>query len=88
MTTQTLVNAQMKDESVIAKLNQKIANKKIRIFCVWNHGFLKVSLEPNQNSEMKLEKYESFLSIIDFNPYLHIMIPYTEFTTIEFKEVD
>ena len=88
METTTLTNDQMKDETVIAKLNQKITNKKIKTFYVFNHAFLKISLEPNQNNEMTLEKYESFLSITDFKPYLHIMIPYNEFTNIEFKEVN
>ena len=84
----TITNTEMKDNLIITILNNRIANKKIKDLYMFNKGFLLVSLQPHQNNELTLEKYESFLSIQDFKPYLHIMIPYESFTHIDIREVD
>ena len=82
----TLTSDQCQKQSVIAELNLKLANKAVRNLYIFNGGFLMVSLQPYQNSTLEFEIYSTFLSIQSFNPYLHVMIPFTNFSHIEITD--
>ena len=83
-----ITTQQLKDLNVIAELNQKLAKKKIIFFYVKNNEYTTVSLIASNFEKLRLTKEETFLSIANVNPYMHIMIFYYDFTHIEITEVD
>ncbi len=88
MTTQTLTSDQMKDETVIAKLNQKIADKKITELLIFENGNLLISLQPTDYKTLYFKEMIFYLGITNYEPYLHIFIKYLNFTTVKISEVD
>ena len=88
MITQTLTSDQMKDETIIAKLNQKIADKKITELLIFENGNLLISLQPTDYNTLYFKEMIFYLGITNYNPYLHIFIKYLNFTTVKISEVD
>ena len=82
----TITNEQLKDENVIAELNTKIANKKIKRLKIYNNGSLKFALNP---SELEVHVgFDLFFSLSVLHPYLLIMLFDNEFSSIEITEVE
>ena len=81
-----LTREELKDKNVIAELNTKITNKKIKRLRIYNHDSLICTLDP---SEMKVHVgFDIFFSLSVLHPYLQIMLLDNEFSKIEIVEVD
>ena len=84
----TITSDQCQKENVIAELNQKLAKQKISHFLIKNNEYTTVSLIALDYKKLYLKIADSFLDIANVNPYMHIMLFYTDFTHIEITEVD
>ena len=84
----TITNTELQNENVIAELNQKLAKQKISHFLIKNNEYTTVSLIASDYKKLYLKIVDSLLSIANVNPYMHIMLFYTDFTHIEITEVD
>ena len=83
---QIITRGELKDRNVIAELNTKITNKKIKRLRIYNHDSLICTLDP---SEMEAKVgFNLFFSLSVLHPYLHIMLLDNEFSLIEIIEAD
>ena len=76
-------NTDFKEKAVIDELNHSLEKKEISQLYMYDEVGLIISLQPRENSDLKLRNETSFLSIGDVKPYLHIMIDYEKFSYIE-----
>ena len=84
----TITTDQLRDQNVIAELNDKIAKKEIRMIKIRNNGDPIISLMASEYNTLVFQDKESFLSISNGNPYLHILLWYSDFTKIQLNGVD
>ena len=82
----TITATDLKDETVIAELNNSIAKKKIVRLKIFQNDSLIISLNP---SEMETRVNDNgYFSVTVYHPYLHIMLFEDEFSKIEIIEVE
>ena len=84
----TITTEQLRDQTVIAELNDKLAKKKIKIVNIRNKGDPIFSLMASEYDTLIFQDTKFFLSVSNRNPYFHIMLWHNDFTEIQLNEVD
>ena len=81
----TIESEELRSPYVIAKLNNKIANKEIWRLRIYNEDNLMFSLLIFDFKNLIISSTEYFFSVSNLNPYFNFILLYTEFTYIEYS---
>lgn len=74
---------ELKDQNVIAKLNNKIAKKEIVYLRIYNQDSLMVAVITLDFEKLYTKSNSFFFAVTNLHPYFNLMLFFEEFSHIE-----